>query len=242
MDLQIILFKNINFAAMHDFEIINFSIFGLDLQEPMAFITNGFITIFSIYAVWNISSKNNANLVDFKWFFLFLGISTFFGALGHVFFKYTDLYGKIPSWTFAIVAGYYAGVSVLSRYGEQSSDGFLKVFLIIKSIVLLFLGIATLKFLFIAIDAILTYLFYCGFLAYRIWKQGDEGMKYFVFGVIILFPSAFIFLLNWNVHTYLNRDDLSHLLMLGCIILFYRGVMQIHKSEEEEIEVIKSNY
>jgi hypothetical protein len=52
------------------------------------------------------------------------------------------------------------------------------------------------------------------------WKEGLEEMKFFVIGILVLLPSAFIFLLNINLHLYLNRDDLSHFIILLTIVFF----------------------
>ena len=36
-----------------------------------------------------------------------------------------------------------------------------------------------------------------------------------------MLPSAFVFLFKLNLHKWLNKDDLSHLLILTGIIFFY---------------------
>ena len=216
---------------MHNFEIIHFSWFGLDLQEPMALILNWLVTAFSLFAFWSLKRQSAGNLSYFSKFYLTLGISTFFGGLGHLFFQYTGFYGKFPSWITAVLAGYYAARGVLEVYGHRKGYQFLSVFLLIKSVVLICLSLISLKFVFVAIDAILTYLIYCGYLAWKLWKDEVNAMRFLVFGVAVLIPSAFIFLFNFNIHRYLNRDDLSHLLMLACIIFFYQGMKLLVQRE-----------
>ncbi len=221
---------------MQNFEIIHFSLFGLDLQEPMAFVTNLLLASFSFFAAWSIHVKMDESLSNFKLFFLSFALSTFLGALGHVFFQYTAMFGKYPSWIMGVVAGFYAGKSILGLYQSSNKESFLFHFLWVKGLLLLLLSLVTQKFVFVAIDAILTYLLYTGFLSYKMWKNGNLAMKYFFIGVLVLIPSAFIFLLNWNIHLYLNRDDLSHLLMLACVIYFYKGVSKL--SQQDEMQVV----
>lgn len=213
---------------MHPFEIIHFTIGGLQLQEPMALVTNWLISFFCFFVFantkWSTSYSSNA----FKYFYLLLGISTFFGGLGHLFFHYFGIYGKFPCWITGVAASLAIGKGILFYWKEKPFYTNWNIFIWMKSISLLALGLFSEKFIFIAIDAILTYLLYSGYLSWKLWKSEKKEMRYFVYGMAVLFPSAFIFLLNINIHRYLNRDDLSHLLMLTCIIFFYFGVKKLN--------------
>ena len=215
---------------MNQFQIIKFTFGDMILQEPMALITNWLIFLFCFYVFISIPWGKSFVSQKFKWFYFFMALGTFFGGLGHLFFHYTGIYGKYPSWICAVISGYLAGQAILQYWQHQSSHHFFRLFLIIKSTLLLTSSLLIGKFVFVAIDAILTYLLYCGFIAWRLWRNEQEEMKYMVFGVLILLPSAFIFLLNINIHRFLNRDDLSHLLMLACLILFYRGIKRMNLS------------
>lgn len=221
---------------MYPFEIIQFTIGGLRLQEPMALITNWLISGFCFFVFartnWSTSYSSNA----FKYFYLLLGISTFFGGLGHLLFHYFGVYGKYPCWITGVMASLAIGKGILFYWKDKPFYANWSTFLWMKSLALLLLGLFSEKFIFIAIDAILTYLLYSGYLAWKLWKNEKKEMKYFVYGITILFPSAFIFFLNINFHRYLNRDDLSHLLMLSCIIFFYFGIKKMNSRY-----LIKSN-
>lgn len=219
---------------MNQFEIVKFTLGGFILQEPMALITNWVIFLFCLFVFLATPWQQSYPSERFKKFYLYLGISMFFGGLGHLFFYYTGFYGKYPSWILATVAGFHVGKAILYYWRNSGSYKFLNHFLWVKSILLLSLGLATQKFIFIAVDSIFTYLFYCGFLAWMLWKKQKEEMKYMVFGVLALLPSAFIFLMNINLHRYLNRDDLSHVLMLLCIVLFYQGIKKMNLSYRTE--------
>ena len=77
-------------------EIIRYDLFGLHLQEPMAFITNSLIALFCFWAFRSLRADITVNKY-WKMFYLFLGTSSFLGALGHTLFMYFDMYGKMPS-------------------------------------------------------------------------------------------------------------------------------------------------
>jgi hypothetical protein len=205
---------------MPPFEIIEFSIFGLKLQEPMAVVSNWLISFFCVFAVFSTKWNESVPSFFFKRFYIFLGISTFLSGFGHSFFYYFGIFGKYPAWVLASTSGYFISRGILFYWKEKKSYIFLSKFLIIKTISLIMMSLLSQNFLFILIDSIFTYIIYCGILAAKIWKMGINEMKYFVLGIFILLPSIFIFLLKLNLNLYLNRDDLSHFIILFTIFFF----------------------
>jgi hypothetical protein len=204
-------------------ELIEFQFYGWHLQEPMALITNWMMCAFCFFAYIQLQKANFSGLIWWKRFFWFFAISTFFGGTGHLFFQYNGIVGKFPNWITGILSGYCAGKAMLWHLQEGISKKRLNQFLSIKAVVLLSFALALKLFIFIAIDAIITYIVYCGIVGYLLCKKGRPEMRYFPYGVLVALPSAFIFLLKFNPHRWLNKDDLSHLLMLGCLIYFYVG-------------------
>jgi cytochrome c biogenesis protein CcdA len=206
------------------YEIIEFNWLGLRLQEPMALITNWLLAIFSFYAYFQL--KKGVSQFQDLWrsFYLVLGISMIFGGLGHIFYQYTSIPGKFPSWTLGVLAGVYVSFAMITLIEKKETRIRIRQLVLVKSFILLSLAILTRKFLFVAIDTGFTYLVFCGYLAFQLHKKNWEGVKLIAIGVLVLLPSAFIFGLKINLHTWLNKDDLSHMFMLGCIICFYLGV------------------
>jgi hypothetical protein len=212
-------------------EIIEFEMFGLNLQEPMALVTDWLIASFSFYAFFKLK-KNETQFQDYwKMFYLMLGISMLFGGLGHLFYQYWGIPGKFPCWSLGISAGIYSSFAMISVWPNKKQQVNFRRFVLIKSVLLLTLAFATQKFLFVAIDTTLAYLFFCGYLAYKLFKKNYVGMKYISLGVLVLLPSAFIFGLQINIHRFLNKDDLSHLFMVACIVMFYIGVKRTDKAQ-----------
>lgn len=213
---------------------IRFELFGLQLQEPMAVITNSMIAVFCFIAYFRLRKWEGAANRWWRLFYLIFGVSTFLGGMGHALFPYFGMYGKFPSWTLGCLANVCAarGMLELTPGAEPKRSEILFVWA--KSGLLLVLAIITQKFLFVAVDAILTYIVYTGIFAWQLRKKGLEEMKFMVIGVIILLPSAFIFLLKLNPHKWLNKDDLSHLLMLVCIYFFYKGMMLLGSRSEQQ--------
>lgn len=214
---------------MNQVELIRFEAFGMQLQEPMALITNWMIASFCFFAFFRLKTINEET-GWWKQFFLFMGISTLLGGLSHLFFQYFDVFGKFPNWTTGIMCGYFAGKAMICRLRSVQVKKFWNIFLISKAVILLLLALSYHNFVFVAVDAIVTYLMFCGVMAFILYRRGFSELRFMVYGVLVCLPSAFIFLLKINPHRWLNKDDLSHLFMLGCIIYFYLGAKRI-KSE-----------
>ena len=202
---------------------IAFDLFGLHLLEPMALITNWIMSAFSLFAYLKLKNTAIHDVVYWKKFFFLFAISTFFGGIGHLFFNYFDILGKFPNWITGVLSGYFAGKAIIVNLKNNALEKKCELFLIIKGAILLLASIATLNFVFVAVDAIITYVIFCGFMANSLYKKGIVELKYMTYGVLVCLPSIFIFFFKINPHRWLNKDDLSHLLMLACIIFFYIG-------------------
>lgn len=214
-------------------EVIQFDFLGLHLQEPMALLLNWIIAGVCFFAFSKLGAyKNTAN---FYWraFYLTFGISTVFGGLGHLFFQYTGFFGKYPSWIFGCIANGFAAMGMLNFKGISAPKNYAYHLVWIKSIGFCVASIITQKFIFVAVDAILTYIGYTGVYACALMKREVRAkfLKYMITGVLILFPSAFIFIFKLNVHQWLNKDDLSHILMLIAIYYFYLGLKEWGRTE-----------
>ena len=181
------------------------------------------MSAFSLFAYLKLKNTAIHDLVYWKKFFFWFAISTFFGGIGHLFFNYFDILGKFPNWITGVLSGYFAGKAIIVNLKNNALEKKCELFLIIKGAILLLASIATLNFVFVAVDAIITYVIFCGFMANSLYKKGIVELKYMTYGVLVCLPSIFIFFFKINPHRWLNKDDLSHLLMLACIIFFYIG-------------------
>ena len=86
-----------------------------------------------------------------------------------------------------------------------------------------------LAFLPTAMNTMLAVVLIAGFLGNYYSKKIGIEFKYFVFGVLVLLPSAFVFLFKINLHPWFDKNDLSHVLMFIGIIYFYLGVKRTLK-------------
>jgi hypothetical protein len=209
---------------------ISFELMGLNLQEPMSLLTNWLIAFFSLYAFNSLRKYDDSFRQNWRTFYLFLFLSTFIGGLGHLFYQYSGIYGKMPSWFLGTLAGYFVINTMIEVQGFETNSRGLKTLNLIFTIAIISLALWFKNFSFIAFDAIFKYIL-CGIMAFRMIRLGADNFNKIVIGVLFLTPASFIYLLDINTHRWLNRDDLSHCMMFICVIFFYLGVIK-HQTVE----------
>lgn len=225
-----------------DFEKIHLVLFGLDLVEPMAFVTDTVLGVTSIVLGFLLTklTVDHPFRTYWIWFFMIFGVGAFLGGLGHVFFEYWGVAGKFPSWIAGPLSIYLLEQGMIAAHpNDQKLElfkliSFWKMILVyvVFTVVCLYAPIKekpSLAFLPTAFNTIFGVILTAGFLGNYYAKKIGPEFKYFVFGVIILFPSAFIFLFKINLHPWFDKNDLSHVLMLIGIVYFYLGVKRSMK-------------
>jgi len=226
-----------------DFEKIHFSLFGFELMEPMALITDVVMGSISIYFAFRLRK----NLIDhpfylyWSYFFLIFGAGAFYGGLAHAFYGYWGVIGKFPSWISGPISVYCLEQAMISVYPDNKILSRLKIISFWKffAVVLVWILILTLGpleekpsigFLPIAINTILGVSMSAGILGYIYKKKGlSVNFKYFVLGVLVMIPSAFVFLMKINLHPWFDKNDLSHVLLTAGITYFFIGCRKLYK-------------
>lgn len=211
-----------------------FSIGGLCLQEPTAFLSNMLISFTAFVIYYKYKSEKLSFESDFhkhwKLFFLYIGCGTFLGGFGHVFFQYTGYYGKFPSWILAFIAAFHAAKAMISLpILSKKMYRFALGFIFVKFFILLGLALYTKMFLYVTIDTSITYLIFCMGLGIHYWLKGLDSFKYTVLAVAVVIPSVFIFTLNLNPGLWFNKNDLSHVLIAITIVIFYIGIVRFNQ-------------
>lgn len=229
-----------------DFEKIHFVLFGLNLVEPMAFITDlilGSISIYFAFKVRQIQS-NLPFYTYWRCFFIVFGYGAILGGIGHTFFNQLGVAGKFPSWICGPLTVYCVEQAMISihpiekRFNLFKLLSALKMFVvyIIFSVICINAPIAEkvgLPFLPIAINTIIGISFSAGLLALWYKKKISTKFKYFYLGVLVMLPASAIFLLKINLHQWFDKNDLSHILMIAGIIYFYIGISKVSKGLKE---------
>ena len=226
-----------------DFPKIEFQFLGLDLVEPMAIITDTLLGGLSLFFAYKMSRNINSELPFYKnWklFFIIFGLGAFLGGIGHTFYNQLGIVGKIPSWLSGPASIFFLEKAMISIYWDKKMTKRLNQLAAIK-LVLIYLvffyllifadrsGNPNLPFLPVAINTIIGVSSAAGILGFKYTTRISTKFKFFWLGVLIMLPSAFIFLMKINLHQWFDKNDFSHILLMIGITYFYLGIFSIAK-------------
>jgi Mn2+/Fe2+ NRAMP family transporter len=225
-----------------DYPKIEWEIFGMELLEPNALIGDTILATIAFVFFYRSRKfyRENRNDYNLYWsyFFLVFGIGFFIGGLGHVFYNYFGVSGKFSGW--------YLGIfSTLSIELAMASQLLLKKSLLKKSIITkAIIALIALSLIIIfadisknpnrgmivpTINSLIGLLFALGVLGYKYTKIKSPYFKYLYWSVIILLPSVAFQGLKINISPWLDRNDLSHILLLFALFLYYKSLKKVQK-------------
>lgn len=217
-----------------DFDKIQWDFYGYHLLEPNVFIGDVLIFIFCMFCFFKITGQSRFFIL-WRYFFLLYALSFLMGGLGHLFFNYWGVLGKIPAWCLGIYIPFLIESAMMVIHPDQEfSKKWIHIF---KLKYILFLVLEILLFIFISIDknpviglilpvvcSIVGLLFCLGSLAYKYQKIYDSRFKYLYFGAFTMLLSAVAQGLKINIHPWFDKTDLSHVIILMALYLFFKTV------------------
>ena len=227
-----------------DFPKLEWSFMDYNILEPNALVTDTLMALVSLYLAYLLYKKHFNTTFSKRWFhfFILFGISSFLGGLGHALFHYFGAMGKIPNWITGIVAIYLIeramAAAILAEVSRKKYEKFIFYKMILVFIIFAWV-ISTqaidqkpeLGFLPVAIHTIVGVLTSAGILGYSLSKTKNASFKYFYWGVAIILPSAFFFLLKINPINWFDKNDVSHLFITIGIIYFYIGTVEVSNTK-----------
>lgn len=192
---------------------------GLELLEPMAMVTNLLVVASCIYGFFQVK---HSDFVLWKQFFFLFAIASFAGGLSHLFWNYWWFYGKIVPWFFGVASTSYLSLAMIKLFRlKESTNRLLAGLVLLKAVVVLSLAYANWNFLIVAGDTIASLLLACGVgSAVLLFNKQRARARYILYGVMTILPAAIIFLLKFDAHLWLNREDLSHIFISIGLLFF----------------------
>lgn len=204
-------------------EKVAFDLFGLELLEPLSSITNWIMAIQCFYFVSKLATSNDY-LKYWRWFFLIYGFSFFFGGLSHLLFNYTDMMGKIPGWSCALIGISVAEWAMTFKLKAVRLKSIIRGIIALKLGLIIILLVSDFKFLWVMLH-ITGLIFFVGIPSGIYWKQGLQEFKYFIYSIGLLLMTAPIKLLKIDIHpAYFNRDDIGHVFMIIAFWVMFKAV------------------
>ena len=220
-----------------DFDKIETTIFGYKFLEINALFGDTIILIVALFLAYKVSkfTLQTPFFINWKWFFIVFGIGFFAGGLSHFVFLYWGISGRYISWYFGIIAVYFVERAIISIYPNENWQKRFVIFFKIKLLLAILAVTYVCVFLDISedpqkglivpgINSIIGLGITLGFLGYYYQKTITNSFKYLWISTLVLIPSAFVQSKKINFHQWFDRNDVSHILLIISLIIYYKAI------------------
>jgi len=233
-----------------DFPKISFEVFGFHFLEPNGFIGNVLLCILALYYYNELNEKfpktNDLFIKNWRSFYLTFSICFLLGGFGHLLFNYTGVIGKAVSWYLSILSVYFIERATFSLYNSTKQKLLFEKIALIKMIAFMLLETCFVMFIDIShktelgliipsISLAIGLIFCLGILGKMHQKHIHDSFRYQWISVFVIALSMIIQILKINIHPYFDRNDLSHLLLMIVIMLYYRTVRNRNLYDEQKV-------
>lgn len=200
---------------------------GLRLEQPMNLIMNWLISVACLICFQKLRYlPTDAYLRWWKNFFLLMGISSFFGGLGHLLAYHAAYPLKVCSWSFAALALFAAEMGSFELLERKSHwQRLLKAASLSKVILFISLTVIYFDFNLVKWNSALGFLGIIMPLHFRHYmKTGAIFAIWIVIGILSMSGPALVHGLNIDLHPRFDKDDLSHVMMIITFLILFNGV------------------
>jgi len=201
--------------------------FGIHITEPFTWLTNWTVAGFSMFFGHKLFHHPTSDIQRKYWsiFFLFMGIASLTGGTAHGFIVYVGNNFHLAAWIltgFAVFGAEMASIPLVPQLRLQSILkllAYMELFVMAAS-VLLYKSFDSVQinsaFGMVGIVAPI-----------QLWKyKADKSIRNAIIlaGIISNIVPAIIHAARFSYNRWFNFNDLSHVVMIGCFYLIYRGV------------------
>lgn len=220
-------------------EKISLDFFGLILFEPMTVLTDLILFLICLFFTSELHKNTTLKIVNrWKLFFVFIGISTFLGAVTHGLFHYPE--GRIFLSVYLsmhIASGYavyFAESATIHLFASNKSKALLKKLIVLKLFLMIIATLYFQNFMVVVINTALGFLSIIWFKTIKYFK-GHIGSGFISTGIIFAILTGIIHGNKISLHAWLNHNDISHFILMISLSLIFIGVRKT-KLELEETE------
>ncbi|MFO0357922.1 MAG: DUF6962 family protein [Sphingobacteriaceae bacterium] len=203
--------------------------------EPTTIITDLILAFFCFWCFRSISNYQNRSESVERWsmFFLFIGISTFFGSIAHSISCDTSSFTYKTVWlVMQITSGlsvFYAQQSVISaEIGDHKQKQNLERFTHVQFVVFAICVVFFMSFKVVAINSaigLLQLLYFTFPQKIKVWNYNSMVSS----GFIISFGSIYVNRNHLSFASWFNYNDIAHMIMLLSLFLIFYGVKHKHR-------------
>ncbi|MGB4971110.1 MAG: hypothetical protein WBO32_00535 [Cyclobacteriaceae bacterium] len=210
------------------------TVFNIRIDEPVNMFTDLIVSAVCLIAYYKLTRKQlpGKTQLYFRWYFLLMGLATFFGGvIGHGFLYAFSFAWKLPGWIISMFSIALIERSSIEHARPLISPSVGKAFLIlniIELVTVMSITIYTLNFQWVEFHSgyglLAVVLTFHGFVYL---KTKDKGSGIIIAGVGVASIAALIFMNEISPYIWFNHIDLSHVIMAVAAQIFYKGGLKL---------------
>lgn len=211
---------------------------GLQLQEPMSLVFNTLLAIVCLVLFNRIrADKNEPYAYWWKWFFLFMGISAFVGGFAHFLSFYAEYPLKITSWSIIALAMYTAEMGTAELVQNKQLKRFIEILAPIKLVLIVVITTWLFDFTYIKMGTTIGMIGIVLSIHLMNWINTKGTYNNWIIAAVLwmLLP-AVVHGFDINLHKWFNKDDFSHVLLIGTFLFFFKGVTSASSESKLTVE------
>lgn len=203
---------------------------NLRIDEPITAFTNLIFVALCLFAFLNTKEQRHfigPNL--YRWFFLAIGLSALIAAfIGHAFLYHFGFGAKIYGWEANVIGVAFAQTAAIYHSKHSIKESVFKILLIVNYIQIgcaMILTYTVFSFIVVEVHSAISLLFIVCVLEGIHYKKTKSVLsKYMLIGVGVTVLAVIVHVFKIAASVWFNHLDLSHIIMCGSILCFYRGV------------------
>lgn len=257
-------FAAVNFSQKNIMELTQWIFGNTIILEPMTALTDFIVTAVCIFGFFKLKAlaKKNGNNKSFVYFFLFMGLGTFFAALMTHAFSYAftpeqlskseiallewsdklkvNLH-NMPNWIFNVISVTLFEIGIIKqskKHLEYLNTKFYFSIIIIESVLIFAATLYILKYDIAAAHiGFALYLIELPLQIIIIKKNNAKEAKFLIIGTLLMLITAPVMALKLQITKWFNFNDISHVVIAITMYLFFLAGKEFYKEKTVQLKI-----
>lgn len=204
-------------------------VLGIHITEPFTWLTNWLVAVFSFYFGHILFRDKLADTSQKFWaiFFLFIGFASITGGTAHGFITYVGRNFHYAAWILTGVAIFAAEMAAIQLIENEKVKNVVR-FLVYIQLMLMVSSVMYLQdFNSVRINSaigLVGVVIPISYIHYK--KHRDKRSALIMLGIIANMVPGAVHAFKISFNAWFNFNDISHILMILCFFILYRGARQ----------------
>lgn len=204
-------------------------VFGIHITEPFTWITNWMVAAFSFYFGHILFRDRLADTTQKFWaiFFLFIGFASITGGTAHGFITYVGHKVHYAAWILTGVAIFAAEMAAIQLIENEKLKSVVRIAVYAQLLIMASSVMYLHNFNSVRINSaigLVGIVMPVSFFHYR--KHRDKRSALIMVGILANMIPGTVHAFKISYNEWFNFNDISHILMIFCFFILYRGARQ----------------